>query len=95
MTMYNERNTMRHEISYSHLRKGLKTYLDKVCTDRNPLLVTRRNGENVVVLSEDDYLSLEETAYLSRSPKNLKRLLEALDRKEGKVLDEVRKELGI
>ncbi len=37
----------------------------------------------------------EETAYLSRSHKNLKRLLNALNRKEGKTLDEVRKELGI
>lgn len=86
---------MRHEISYSHLRKGLKSYLDQVCIEHEPLLVTRRKGENVMLLSEDDYRSLEETAYLSRSPKNLKRLLEALNRKEGKTLDEVRKELGI
>lgn len=63
--------------------------------EHEPLLVTRRKGENVMLLSEDDYRSLEETAYLSRSPKNLKRLLDALNRKEGKTLDEVRKELGI
>lgn len=31
----------------------------------------------------DEYRSLAETAYLSRSPKNLKRPLEALNRKEG------------
>jgi antitoxin YefM len=86
---------MRHEISYSHLRSGLKSYLDRVCMEHEPLLVTRRKGENVMLLSEDDYRSLEETAYLSRSPKNLRRLLDALNRKEGKTLDEVRKELGI
>jgi antitoxin YefM len=86
---------MKHEISYSEMRKSLKSYLDRVCVEHEPLLVTRRNGENVMLLSEDDYRSLEETAYLSRSPKNLKRLLEALNRKEGKTLDEVRKELGI
>jgi antitoxin YefM len=86
---------MRHQISYSQMRKSLKGYLDKVCIEHTPLLVTRRKGENVMLLSEDDYRSLEETAYLSRSPKNLKRLLEALNRKEGKTLDEVRKELGI
>jgi len=86
---------MRHAISYSHLRKGLKGYLDMVCMEHEPLLVTRRTGENVMLLSEDDYRSLEETAYLSRSPRNLKRLLEALNRKEGKTLNEVRKELGI
>lgn len=86
---------MRHEVSYSQMRKGLKGYLDQVCLEHTPLLVTRRNGENIMLLSEDDYRSLEETAYLSRSPKNLKRLLEALNRKEGKTLDEVRKEVGV
>lgn len=86
---------MRHEVSYSEMRKGLKSYFDQVCVEHRPLLVTRRKGENVMLLSEDDYRSLEETAYLSRSPRNLKRLLEALNRKEGKTLDEVRKELGI
>ncbi len=86
---------MRHEISYSQMRKGLKSYLEQVCIEREPILVTRRKGENVMLLSEDDYRSLEETAYLSRSPKNLKRLLEALSRKEGKNINEVRKELGI
>ena len=86
---------MRHEVSYSEMRKSLKSYLAQVCMDHKPVLVTQRNGENVIVLSEDDYLSLEETAYLSRSPKNLERLLESLNRKEGKTLDEVHKELGI
>ena len=86
---------MRHEISYSEVRKSLKSYLEQVCIEHTPLLITRRNGENVMLLSEDDYRSLEETAYLSRSPKNLRRLLESLSRKEGKTLDEVRKELGI
>lgn len=86
---------MRLEVSYSKIRKDLKNYFDQVSTQHVPLLVTRRNGENIMLISEDDYRSLEETAYLSRSPKNLKRLLEALQRKEGKSLDEVRKELGI
>jgi antitoxin YefM len=86
---------MRHEISYSEVRRDLKKYLDKVCMEHTPYTVTRRRGENVVLLSEDDYRSLEETAYLSRSPKNLERLLEALNRTGGKTLDEVRKELDI
>jgi antitoxin YefM len=93
--VHKQEGTMRHEISYSDVRKSLKNYLDQVCIEHTPLLITRRNGENVMILSEDDYRSLEETAYLSRSPKNLKRLLESLSRKEGKNLDEVRKELGI
>lgn len=86
---------MNYALSYSEIRKNLKAYLDQVCTEHSPLLVTRKRGENVVVISEEDYRSLEETAYLSRSPKNLKRLLEALNRKEGKSLSDVRNDLGI
>lgn len=71
---------MNDSISYSELRDNLKTALDKVCNEHIPLLVNKRNGEDVVILSKEDYVSLEETAYLLRSPKNAKRLLEALYR---------------
>lgn len=86
---------MNYEISYTDARRNLKSCLDKVCLEHIPLRVKRKNGENVVVVSEEDYRSLEETAYLSRSPKNLQRLITALSRKNGKSLDEVRRELGI
>jgi antitoxin YefM len=86
---------MNHEVSYTDIRRNLKSCLDKVCMEHIPLRVTRKNGDNVVVISEEDYRSLEETAYLSRSPKNLQRLIAALSRKNGKSLDEVRHELGI
>ena len=87
--------TMRREVSYSEMKKKLSRYLDQVCSEHEPLLIRRRNGENVMLLCEDDYRSLEETAYLSQSPENLKRLLNALHRKEGKTLDEVCKDLRI
>lgn len=86
---------MNYSLSYSDVRKNLKGYLDKVCLDHLPLLITRQRGENVVLISEEDYLSLEETAYLSRSPKNMQRLLEALNRTEGKSLSDVKDEFGI
>jgi antitoxin YefM len=86
---------MKHEISYSEARRGLKGYFDQVCSEHAPLRVVRRNAENIIILSEDDYRSLEETAYLSQSPKNLKRILESLNRKEGKAFNEVRADLGI
>ena len=71
---------MNETISYSQLRKTLKASLDRVCEDRQPLLVERKNGDDVVIVSRDDYTSLEETAYLLQSPTNAKRLLQALER---------------
>ena len=88
---------MNTTISYTEIRQNLKKNLDQVCFDHIPLLVTRKKGDNVVIISEDDYRSLEETAYLSQSPKNLSRILKALERtdKPGKTLEDVKNELGI
>lgn len=71
---------MNESISYSELRSRLKTSFDRVCEEHVPLLVKRRHGEDVVVISREDYASMEETAYLLRSPENARRLLEALNR---------------
>ena len=38
-------------VNYSDLRRNLKSYLDRVYEDREALIVTRKNNENVVLLS--------------------------------------------
>lgn len=68
--------------TYSDFRQKLKTYLDEVFRNNSPLFVTRTKGENIVVLSESDYESIMETFYLLRSPKNAKRLLQAMEQYE-------------
>lgn len=65
-------------INYSELRQYLKSSLDRVCEDHEPMIVTRRNAQNVVMLSQEDYESLEETAYLLRSPANARRIHESI-----------------
>ena len=47
--------------------------------DRAPVLVTTQRGKPVVIMSLDDYNALEETAYLLRSPKGAKRLMESVE----------------
>ena len=59
-------------------RQNLNTVMDKVVQDRAPLLITRQKGEPVVMMALDDYNALEETAFLLRSPKNTKRLMNAI-----------------
>ncbi len=65
-------------ISYTTARARLASTMDRVCERHEPLIITRSGQDSVVMLSLDDYNSLEETAYLLRSPKNAKRLLEAI-----------------
>jgi antitoxin YefM len=52
--------------------------MDKVCDYHAPMMITRKNSRSVVMISLDDYQVLEETAYLLRSPKNARRLLESV-----------------
>ncbi|MDG1333049.1 MAG: type II toxin-antitoxin system prevent-host-death family antitoxin [Crocinitomicaceae bacterium] len=65
--------------TYSNFRQNLKSFLDKVFVDHNPLFVTRTNGEDVVVMSKSDYESLTETLHLLGSPKNAERLLKGIE----------------
>ncbi len=66
-------------ITYSHTRQHLAEIMDKVSDDRAPVLITRQNGNPVVMMSLQDFNALEETAYLMRSPKNAKRLMESIE----------------
>jgi len=66
-------------ISYSSARANLASTMDRVCNDHQPLIITRNGQQSVVMLSLEDYSSLEETAYLLRSPANAKRLLSSIE----------------
>ncbi|MGB0450131.1 MAG: type II toxin-antitoxin system Phd/YefM family antitoxin, partial [Porticoccaceae bacterium] len=70
-------------ISYTNARSNLAKTMDQVCEDHAPIAITRQGEGAVVVISMDDYQSLEETAYLLRSPKNTRRLIESIAELEG------------
>jgi len=69
-------------ITYTAARSNLAQTMKDVCADHEPVIITRKD-EAVVMLSLEDYKSLEETAYLLRSPKSAKRLLESVAELEG------------
>ena len=80
-------------LSYTALRKTLAKTMGKVCDDHEAIIITRKSEGAVVMLSLDDYESLEETAYLLRSPKNVKRLIESISQlEEGKGLEKALQE---
>ncbi|MFL6826792.1 MAG: type II toxin-antitoxin system Phd/YefM family antitoxin [Bradyrhizobium sp.] len=75
-------------VSYSELRNNLASYMDEVCDNRAPLVVTRQNARSVVLMSEDDYEGLIETVHLLKSPANAARLLRSIkDADEGKLTE--------
>lgn len=66
-------------ITYTAARANLASTMDRVCNDHEALIITRNGEQSVVMLSLEDFKSLEETAYLLRSPANAKRLLAAVE----------------
>jgi antitoxin YefM len=74
-------------ITYTAARENLASTINRVCEDHAPVVITRNRDQAVVMLSLAEYESLQETAYLLRSPANAKRLLASLDAvKRGKLL---------
>lgn len=65
-------------MTYTAARQNLAKTMEKVCRDRAPVIVTRKSSDSVVIMSLEDFEALEETAYLLRSPKNTRRLIESV-----------------
>ena len=83
LNTYKEVERFMETISFTDLRKNLTEVLDRAESDHVPVVVTRTKRRSSVILSLEDYRSLEETAYLLRSPKNAEGLLESLKEAEG------------
>lgn len=86
--------------TYTQARAKLATLCDQVASTREPVLIRRRNGKDVALVSAEELASLMETAHLLRSPKNARRLLKALSRAVERDLapssvENLRAELGL
>lgn len=65
-------------ITFSDAQANLADLMYRVCETHEPIVVTRKDQQSVVMLSLEDYQSLKETAYLLRSPANASRLLDSI-----------------
>lgn len=74
-------------VTYTAFRQNLAHYLDKTEQDCEELIIARSKGRNSIVLALDDFLSLQETAYLLSSQPNRKHLEKSLrEAKAGKTV---------
>ncbi len=91
---------MTHETTYSNARAHLAALMDQVTDTREPVVIRRRGAEPVALVAADELAGWMETAYLLRSPKNARRLLDAEGRAaagEGVPLniEQLRERLGL
>lgn len=86
--------------TYSHAREHLAEIWDQIENEQQPVVLQRRGHEDMALLPAAELASLQETAYLLRSPRNATRLLTALSRSLGgreKSIDlvQLRAQLGV
>lgn len=65
-------------LSVSEARTALKALMEQVTNDKTPVIVTRRGGEPVVMVSLSEWEAVQETNYLLDNPANARRLREAI-----------------
>jgi antitoxin YefM len=51
-------------VNYTEFRSNLKHWLDKVSDNVSDIIIKRKNGKDLVLISLDEYNSLKETSYL-------------------------------
>ncbi|MDF8332593.1 type II toxin-antitoxin system Phd/YefM family antitoxin [Novosphingobium cyanobacteriorum] len=65
-------------LTYTDTRAHLKEVMDRVVTDRAPVVISRQKGEAVVMVSLADWNAIEETMHLLSSEANAARLRGAI-----------------
>lgn len=68
-------------VNYTDFRSNLKHWFDKVINDVSDLVIKRKSGKDLVLISLDEYNSLKETTYLL-SGKNRDVLLNSIQELE-------------
>ncbi len=61
-------------VSVNKFRDNLKTFVEQVVTEHLPLKVTRRNGDDFIVLSADDWEREQETLYVLQNNDLMKQI---------------------
>ena len=65
-------------VNYTTVRQNLKEFFDKTINDFETIIVTRERGENVVLMSENEYNNMLENLYVRSNPKDYNELLESI-----------------
>ncbi len=61
-------------VSYTEARNNLKTILDQVVENVDYTIINRRDGEDAVLMSLEQFNAIQETLHLLKSPKNVEHL---------------------
>jgi len=66
-------------VSVNKFRDNLKSFVEQVVTNHLPLKVTRRSGDDFVILSADDWEREQETLYVLQNTDLMKQIASSMD----------------
>jgi antitoxin YefM len=66
-------------VNYSNARDNFKKFCDAAVHDFETIIVTRKQDENIVIMSETEYNNLMENIYIRSNKEDYKRLLESVE----------------
>ena len=66
-------------ISVNKFRDNLKSFVEQVVTEHLPLKVTRRSGDDFVVMSAEDWEREQETLYVLQNTDLMKQIATSMD----------------
>ena len=75
-------NTAVEVTTFSEARANLKSVFDRATRDHQPVVVSRRRGESVVIMSLNDWNGWLETMYLNSTAENRLTLDESMAQAE-------------
>lgn len=75
-------------ISFSEARSKLKSVLDQVVNDADFTVITRRDAEDAVVMSLEQFNGLMETVHLLKSPANAEHLARSIEQYRTGIVEE-------
>lgn len=67
-----------NSISVNQFRDNLKTYVEQTVSKHEPLKVTRRAGDDFVVMSADDWEREQETLHVLQSNSLMKQIADSM-----------------
>jgi len=69
-------------ILYSQARNNLREIINKACQNFEEFVITTKDKQSAVLISQEEYDSMKETLYLLSSRNNRERLLDAMEQIE-------------
>jgi len=69
-------------VQYSHAKNNLRNMIKQVCDNFEEFIITTKEKQSVMLISQDEYNSMKETIYLLSSKNNRNRLLSAIEQIE-------------